>query len=110
MQFYNLIEIRNKQTLTEDLHRIDYRWQKFSKKLGLSQKTIDSIHSSTQSNDPCDCLKEALIAWLSGKYNQSVYGPPTLDSLCAAVANPQGGRNKVLAIRIAQKPVSLLLK
>ena len=108
MQSCNLIEIDNKQALTEDLHPIDKQWQEFSKKLGLSQKTIDSIHSSTQSNDPCDCLKEALIAWLSGEYDQSVYGPPTLDSLCAAVANPQGGRNKVLAMKIAQKPVSLL--
>ena len=98
--------MRNKQALTEDLHPIDKRWQEFSKKLGLYQKTIDSIHSSTQSNDPCDCLKEALTAWLSGEYDQIVYGPPTLDSLCAAVASPQGGRNKVLAMRIAQKPVS----
>ena len=68
-----------------------------SKKLGLRQETIYKIQSSFSSSDKC--LKKALTVWLKGCYNQVVYGPPTLGSLCAAVAHPNGGGDRDLAMK-----------
>ena len=48
-----------------------------------------------------DCLKSALLAWLNGEYNQSVYGPPTLSKLRAAVAHPKGGDDRNFAVEMA---------
>ena len=65
----------------------------------MSQKSIQAIGLTSPLDD--DCLKSALLAWLNGEYNQSVYGPPTLGRLCAAVAHPKGGGDRSLAVKMA---------
>ena len=96
--------MNNEEELATLLRAMEQRWQSFSRKLGLSIETINGIDHTCSTEG--DCLKNALAVWLSGDYNQHVYGPPTLRSLCAAIANSQGGGNKELAKRIAQIPVS----
>ena len=85
--------------LLASLHTIKKKWKEFSGKLGLSQESIQTIAWTSPLYD--DCLKSALLKWLNGEYNQSVYGPPTLSSLCATVANPKGGDDWSLAMEMA---------
>ena len=65
----------------------------------MPQKSIQAIARTSPLDD--DCLKSALLEWLNGEYNQSVYGPPTLSRVCAAVAHPKGGDDKGLALEMA---------
>ena len=65
----------------------------------MSQKSIQAIALTSLLDD--DCLKSALLAWLNREYNQSVYGPPTLGRLRAAVAHPKGGDDRSLAVETA---------
>ena len=85
--------------LLASLQTIKNKWKEFSGRLGLSQKSIQAIALTSPLYD--DCLKSALLKWLNGEYNQSVYGPPTLSSLCAAVAHPKGGDDRSLALEMA---------
>ena len=85
--------------LLASLHTIKNKWKEFSGRLGFSQKSIQAIALTSLLDD--ECLKSALLAWLDGEYNQSVYGPPTLARLCAAVAHPKGGDDRSLAVEMA---------
>ena len=82
--------------LFDSLQPIKNKWKEFSERLGLPQKSIQSIALTSLLDD--DCLKNALLTWLDGQYNQSVYGPPTLGKVCAAVAHPKGGDDRILAV------------
>ena len=85
--------------LISSLQPIKNKWKEFSGTLGLSQESIQSITLTSPLDD--DCLKSALLAWLNGEYDQSVYGPPTLGRLCAAVAHSKGGDDRSLALEMA---------
>ena len=85
--------------LLASFQTITNKWKEFSGRLGLSQESIEAIALTSPLYD--ECLKSALLKWLNGEYNQSVYGPPTLSSLCAAVANPKGGDDRNLAVEMA---------
>ena len=73
--------------LFDYLQPIKNKWKEFSERLGLPQKSIQSIALTSLLDD--DCLKSALLTWLNGEYNQSVYGPPTLGRVCAAHLSSQ---------------------
>ena len=85
--------------LLASLLTVKNKWKEFSERLGLSQKSIEAIALTSPFDN--DCLKSALFAWLNGEYNQSVYGPPTLGKLRAAVAHQKGGDDKSLALEMA---------
>ena len=85
--------------LLASLQPIKNKWKEFSRRLGLSQKSIQSVALTSLLDD--DCLKSALLVWLNGEYNQSVYGPPTVGRLCAAVAHPKGGDDRNLGVEMA---------
>ena len=63
------------------------------------RSTIKTEHST----DARSCLETVLVAWLSKIYNVEKHGPPSWRTLVKAVADPIGGANVSLALKIAEK-------
>ena len=63
------------------------------------QATIRTEHPA----DARSCLEAVLFAWLSKSYNVERYGPPSWRTLVKAVADPIGGADTALALKIAEK-------
>ena len=60
-----------------------------------------SIIKAEHSTNSRSCLQAALLAWLSKTYNVEKHGPPSWRTLVKAVADPIGGANVSLALKIA---------
>ena len=76
------------------------RWQSLGTALRIRQTEMDII-SATHHNDPIECLRDVLYAWLQQRYDTMTYGQPSWKLLCIAVHKPVGGNNPALARRIA---------
>ena len=62
-----------------------------------------STIKTEQSTDARSCLEAVLVAWLSKTYNIEKHGHPSWRTLVKAVADPIGGANVALALKIAEK-------
>lgn len=82
------------------------KWKALGIALGLRPSELDTFEIK-YSNDPTECLRETLIAWLQQRYEAKKNEPPSWDMLCEAVEKRTGGNNPALAKRIAQKKVAL---
>ena len=78
------------------------KWADVLAGLRLPPSQRSSIKTE-HSTDARSCLEAVLVAWLSKTYNVEKHGPPSWRTLVKAVADPIGGANVSLALKIAEK-------
>ena len=78
------------------------RWKSLGAALRIKHAELETI-SSTHPNDPTECLRAVLYAWLLQCYDVRQLGEPSWRMLCQAVHKPVGGNNPRLARKIAEK-------
>ena len=75
--------------------------------LGLKPSKISRIQSDNPNNS-ARALQEVVVEWVRQNYDVQKFGPPSWKMVVKAVAADTGGRNKLLAKKIANKhPKSL---
>ena len=67
---------------------------------GLPQATVETAKLKHH-HDPKCCLKYVLGEWLNGNYNTQQFGHPSWRRVCEVTADPAGGDNRELALKIA---------
>ena len=77
------------------------KWESIGEALRLSPDLLEKI--AADKRDSKTCLKTVLTKWLRKEYNTSRFGHPSWNLLVEAVAHPDGGDNRALAEKIAQK-------
>ena len=83
------------------------KWKFLGLALRLKPAELDRI-SSKNHNDPMECLRDMLHAWLQQHYDVKKFGLPSWKLLCEAISKPAGGNNPGLARKIADCHVLLL--
>ena len=76
-------------------------WKSLGAALGIRSAEMDTI-SATYPNDPTECLRGVLKAWLQLRYDAKRFRQPSWRMLCQAVQKPVGGNNPGLASKIAE--------
>ena len=76
-------------------------WMGVGLVLGLCHADLKEI-STTNSESPRNCLKEALILWLKQEYDIDRNGLPTWKKLVEVAADPIAGENPTLAATLAR--------
>ena len=78
------------------------KWKSLGLALRLRNADLDTISSKNHA-DPCNCLRDMLLAWLQQHYDTKRFGQPSWRLLSQAIYNRAGGDNPVLAETIAQQ-------
>ena len=78
------------------------KWKSLGQALRVRPAEMDTI-SATHNNDPTECLRDVLKAWLQQHYDTRRFGQPSWRMLCQAVHRPVGGNNPALAMKIADQ-------
>ena len=78
------------------------KWKSLGAALRIRSAEMDTI-SAENPNDPIECLRDVLKAWLQLRYDAKRFGQPSWRMLCQAVQKPAGGNNPALAMKIADQ-------
>ena len=76
------------------------KWKSLGAALRIRHAELNTI-SARHQNDPIECLRDILCAWLQQHYDHNINGQPSWRILCQAIYKPVGGNNPGLASRIA---------
>ena len=76
-------------------------WKTIGRGLRIDSGHLETIQESSQK--PKECLSDMLTCWLKGNYNVKQFGEPTWQAVVKVVADPAGGDNHALALRIAEQ-------
>ena len=85
-----------------ELLHVAHNWKGVGEALRLNPALLNRIQAD-HPGDVIKCLTAVLTKWLNELYDTSRFGPPSWKLLVAAVADPAGGNDLVLAEQIAQK-------
>ena len=83
----------------EEVIDLQGKWAKVLAGLRLPHRHQATIR--TDSTDARSSLESVLVVWLSKNYNVEKRGPPSWRTLVKAVADPIGGADVALALKIA---------
>ena len=78
------------------------RWKAIGRGLRIDSGRLDVIQEDNP-RDSNKCLSEMLTCWLKRSYDVERFGVPTWRAVVKVVAQPAGGDNYALALRIARK-------
>lgn len=79
------------------------KWKNFGLALRLRPDQLETIEANPHTTVE-DCLRSVLSEWLKQtNINTERFGVPSWKLLLAAVAHPNGGQNRALAIKLAAK-------
>ena len=90
---YDLLDVK------EEVIDLASRWKDLGLALGVKYSTI----SSKNHDNPEDCLRDTLQAWLQQQYDTTKFGQPSWQVLCKAVEHRAGGNNPALARSIRER-------
>ena len=79
---------------------IQYRWEFLAIQFGLPRRIIETAKLKYP-QDPNGCLMYVLEQWLKGNYDIEQFGHPSWRRVCEVTADPAGGDNIALALKIA---------
>ena len=82
--------------MIDECSSLDSKWDKISGFLGLPPSLIASIRGN-HPNDNTGCWNDALLQWISQKYNTKKFGEPSWRTLLAAIAKVDKLTFKTLA-------------
>ena len=85
----------------EEVIHLQGKWAKVLAGLRLPHTHQDTIKMEHPA-DARSCLQAVLVVWLSKNYDVEKHGPPSWRTLVKAVADPIGGANTALALKIAE--------
>ena len=88
--------------IMEAVQNIASKWMSLGAVLRIRHADLTIIKTKHQ-NDPIECLRDMLYAWLQQTYDTMTYGQPSWRMLCQAVHKPVGGNNPALARKIAEE-------
>ena len=101
MNIFHFPDIDDLFDVQSELLDVESKWKSIGKALRLKPSVLESIEADCR--DVKSSMDKVLTKWLNQSYNVSRFGPPSWKLLVAAVAHPNGGDNRALAERIAQK-------
>lgn len=99
--YFTLPVIDDLFDVKHELREVADKWESIGEALRLSPDLLEKIAANNK--DEKRRLKTVLTEWLNQSYNVSRFGPPSWNLLVEAVAHPDGGDNRALAEKIAQK-------
>ena len=91
----------DKFEILDHLQHLRAHCYKIGTALKLSDDTLDCI--KRESADDAEAMIKIVASWLKLNYNWRRFGKPSWKALVEAVANPIGGDNTALAMKIAEK-------
>lgn len=77
------------------------RLNTFAVQLGLSPNTVEVAQN--ECTTVSERLQRIILEWLRRNYDTKIHGLPSWRRLCTAVASKAGGRDKSLALEIADQ-------
>ena len=89
------------------LNEIQYKWEFLAIQFGLTPQIIETVKLKYL-QDPNGCLMYVLEQWLKGNYDTKQFGHPSWRKVCEVTAEPAGGDNRALALKIAAGDVKFI--
>ena len=89
------------------LTNIQYKWEFLAIQFGLPRRIIENARNNYP-RDHNGCLMYVLEQWLEGNHDTEQFGHPSWRRVCEVAAEPAGGDNRSLALKIASADVKFI--
>ena len=89
------------------LTNIQYKWEFLAIQFGLPRRIIETARNNYP-RDPNGCLMYVLEQWLKGNYDTEQFSHPSWRRVYEVTAEPAGGDNRALALKIATADVRFI--